>query len=169
DQRGPHQPAPERARGRVLAAPRQHDRLYLGVAAAVVADDPAPRTHRSAEPERQLGELSDLAFGRGDLADRIVLLQYEVGEDAIVIERLVVGRVEAPKVIQLPRLAGEPGGDPGLDGAEVDADQLAPRVRAQRRARQLADDLERVAVARQLGVVAGDDRVDQGGRQLGVI
>src|SRR5262249_62010335 len=134
DQRGPHQPAPERARGRVLAAPRLHDRLYLGVAAAVVADDPAPRAHRSAEPERQLGELAKLALGCGDLADRIVLLQYEVGEDAIVIERLVAGRVEAPEEVQLPRLADEPGGYPGLDGAGVDADQLAPRGRAQRRA-----------------------------------
>src|SRR5262249_3626409 len=99
DQRVSHQPAPERARGPVFAGPRQPDRLYLGVAAAVVADDLAPRAYRAAEAERQLGEFSELALGRGDLADRGILLQYEVGEDAVVIERLVAGRVEAPKVV----------------------------------------------------------------------
>src|SRR5262249_24684867 len=95
--RGPHQPAPPRARRRVPVGPRLHDRLYLGVAAAVVADDLAPRALRSTEPEGQLGELSELALGRGDVADRTVLLQYEVGEEAIVVERLVAGRVVGPE------------------------------------------------------------------------
>src|SRR6516164_5989566 len=89
--------------------------------------------------------------------------------DAVEIEVLVAGRVVALEVFQLPGLAGEPSVDPRLDGAEVGANKDMPRLGAQRCPRELGRDAERIAKAGELGVVAGDERVDQAGGILGVV
>src|SRR5262249_8569079 len=123
----------------------------------------------AAESAGELGAFSELPLGLGDLANGIVLLQHPVREYAIYIEVLVAGGVKSSEVLRLPRLTGEPGRDPRFDRAEISADEDVPGGSAERRAGYSADDLKRVAQTRQLCSVAGDQRVDQRGRQLAVI
>src|SRR5262249_23450021 len=103
------------------------DGLHLGIAATVVARNAPPGSEATAESAGELGAFSELPLGRGDLANGIVLLQHPVREYAIQVEVLVAGGVRASEVLQLPRLAGEPGGDPRFDRAEIGADEGVPR------------------------------------------
>src|SRR5262249_4726128 len=93
-----------------------------------------------------------------------------MGENAIEVEVFVAAAlVIALESLQLPGFTADPRGDPALDGAEVGSDQLVPVGRAQRRALQLADDLEQIAEAREFGVVAGNERVDQRGGIFSIV
>jgi len=92
-----------------------------------------------------------------------------VSKDAVEIELLVAGRVEASEGFQFPSLAGEPRIDPAFDGAEVGANEHMPRGGVQRCAGQFADDFERIGPASKFGAVAGKQRVDQSERECIVI
>ena len=83
--------------------------------------------------------------------------------------RLVAGRVELPVGVELPRLAGQPRQHARLDSGEVGADEMLPGSSAQRRARDRAYDLQRIAPARQCIAITGDHGVDQRGGQLAVV
>jgi hypothetical protein len=74
-----------------------------------------------------------------------------------------------PVGIELPFLAREPAQQAALDGAEVGADENVARTRAQCRSRKLRGDTERIAVARELGAIAGDQGIDQMDRVFGII
>ena len=84
-------------------------------------------------------------------------------------QALVAGAVVFAERGDLPRLAGEPRQHADLDRAEVGADQDVPPLGAERGARQLSRNRERIAPASKLGVVAGDERIDQIGRVLRVV
>src|SRR5262249_57816377 len=76
-----HQPFPECASPRMLCAPRADDCFNVVVAANVlVFGNAAPGADRSTESAGKLGALSQLALGRGDLADRQALVQDAMGE-----------------------------------------------------------------------------------------
>jgi hypothetical protein len=111
----------------MLVAPGTDDRLHLSVAAAVVAGNLPPGAGSTAETGGELSAFTHLTFGGGDGADRAVFLQHPMGEHSIQVEVRVTGGVEALKVVQLPRLASKPGGDPGFDRAVIGAEEHMPR------------------------------------------
>src|SRR5262249_31911458 len=105
------------------------------IAAVVfVVGNAAPRTNTAAESAGELGALSKLALGRGDLADGRILVQHAMREDAVEIEVFIAGLVIALEVLQLPCLAGEPRRNPGFDGVEIGADERMSRLSPQCRA-----------------------------------
>src|SRR6516165_517549 len=84
-------------------------------------------------------------------------------------QALIAGVVIFAECRELPRLAGEPCRDPALDRTEVYADEDMPRRGAERGTGKLGRDRKRIAPAGKLGVVAGNERVDQISRVFGIV
>src|SRR5262249_31749097 len=167
DARGLRQLSPEDAGRRMGVTPLPDEGQDLGVAAAIVTGDPAPRSDRSAEAAGEVGALAQLPLGGDKLGAGFA--QHLRRDDPIGLVCLVAGGVVMPVDVELPDLASEPGIASALDRAEIRTHEYVSRLGAQRRTGELRCDRERIAPAGDLGKVFGKERVDQTGRILRVI
>src|SRR6516164_1365456 len=159
---------PELRRSRVSAAPLADNRLDLVVAAGIIRDNATPSSDGAAEPGRELAALAELAFCSRDLGVRR-LVQHLTRDHAIRLELLVAGPLEGRIGFKLPMLAGMPGQHDALDRGKVAGLELVTRSGTERRARDVAEQRERISIRRNAGTITAADLIDHGERQVALI